>query len=113
MIPVKALGYRILVKQVAVEKVSEGGIIIPESRTKREQAGHDVGIVMDIGPLAWKDQRLSTGEPWVKVGDKVMFSRYAGHRFQPKSANKDEDIWWHLMNDEDIIAIVNEDIDND
>jgi len=36
------------------------------------------GHVVAIGPLAFKDEMNPGGEPWYKVGDKVIFVKYGG-----------------------------------
>lgn len=80
-------GYNVLLKMEDVEQVTKSGIVIATAtENQREQAGHDVGTVVSVGPLAWAGYQGCDGETseeraaqWgVKVGDKVEFNRYEG-----------------------------------
>jgi len=95
-------GRRLLIKADAVEKVSEGGIILNVNE-KMERAGQNIGTVVSIGHLCWAD--FEDGQPWCKVGDRVYFSRYAG-RFLADPYTKEE---YMIMNDEDVLATVEKD----
>lgn len=69
----KPLQDRILVKRVESETKSAGGIIIPDNAQEKPQEGE----VLAVG----NGKKLSSGElqtPDVKIGDKVVFSTYAG-----------------------------------
>jgi chaperonin GroES len=65
------LGERVLVKPLALETTTLSGILIPDnSKEKPEQ-----GIVVAVGP--GKKNEAGHAVPLsVKVGDKVMFSKY-------------------------------------
>ena len=96
------LGHRVLVKPIVIEEKTKGGIFLPQQSIDLEKAGIDKGTVVDIGDTAWQDERLG-GFPWCTVGDKVIWARYAGKPVTIK--NKDnEDVTYHLLNDEDILA---------
>lgn len=83
-----ATGYYILVEMEEVESISDGGIVMFTSKEhEREQGGHDVGIVRDIGPTAFCGYAgIDTELPVIErakayglsVGDKVEFNRYDG-----------------------------------
>lgn len=69
----KPLQDRILVKRIESETKSAGGIIIPDNAQEKPTQAE----VIAVG----NGKRLSNGElytPDVKVGDKVVFSSYAG-----------------------------------
>lgn len=68
-------GHRVLVYPLPVEEMSKGGIVIPMELTRRESMAQVEATVMAIGPTCWKDQ---PGEPWCKVGDKVLIAKYSG-----------------------------------
>ena len=95
----KPTGHRVLVKVEQVEKVTEGGIIIPEDVTKREQLGQDGGIVVEVGNTAYSDQEA----PWCKVGDFVKFGRYAGQLIVKKES--DDGVEYRVLNDLDICLV--------
>jgi co-chaperonin GroES (HSP10) len=69
----KALNTNVIVKEISfVEQKSAGGIIVG-SETQYEK-GRAEGMIEDIGPNAFDD--FGTRRP--KVGDKVVYARYAG-----------------------------------
>ncbi len=84
---IKPIGFQVLVKMEEVERVSQGGIILAtETENKREQDGHDIGVVVAFGPVSYVgwpgvegDTAIERAECWgVKIGDKVEFHRYDG-----------------------------------
>ena len=93
----KPTGHRVLVRVTQIEEVTQGGIIIPQDVTKREQLGQDGGIVVEVGNTAYSDQE----SPWCKVGDYVKFGRYAGQLISPKEAK--DGIEYRVLNDLDIV----------
>jgi len=108
-------GYRILVKPDKVEETTEGGIVLAINK-KLEKTGIQKGVVIDIGPSAWKAFREvdekgkeHNGEQWVKPGDYILFARNAGRfvydPFEPEEEDQNEYV---IMNDEDIIATIEE-----
>jgi len=78
---IEALGNKVIVKSdyVEGEKVSEGGIIfgVTDSEKRSAKAETTTGTIIGFGPSAWLDPILG-GEPWCKVGDKVLYSKYSG-----------------------------------
>ena len=94
------LMHRALVKPKQVETKTASGIILTESLTRKEQAGTDEGVILALGDTFGKD---FGAELLPKVGDKVLFAKYAGKFI------KDGDVDLVLLNDEDLIAIVKED----
>ena len=64
---------RLLVKRVAAEEMSKGGIIIPDSAKEKPIEGEVIAVgngkALDDG----KTRNLE-----VKVGDKVLFGKYSG-----------------------------------
>ena len=88
---IKPLGARVLIKKVEAEEKSEGGIILTSSAKEKPQ----IAEVVAIGP-GTKDEPMQ-----VKVGDKVVFSKYAGTDI------KFGGVEYTLMNQSDILATVN------
>ena len=95
------LMHRALVRPKQVETKTASGIILTESLTRKEQAGTDEGIILAIGDTFGKD---FGAEILPKVGDKVLFAKYAG-----KFIKDEEGTDLVLLNDDDLIAIVKED----
>jgi chaperonin GroES len=70
---VKPLGERVFVKVSASEEKTAGGIFLPETAKEKPQ----VGEVAAVGPGKRNDDG-SRQELEVKVGDQVLYSKYAG-----------------------------------
>lgn len=70
---IKPLQDRILIKRVAGEEKTAGGIIIPDNAKEKPQEGEVVAV--GAGKVL-ADGKIS--KPDVKVGDRVLFSKYAG-----------------------------------
>lgn len=66
---VKPVGNRILVKQVSTEEVTKSGIVLPATSDKEKKAW---GAIVELG------NGDEIGKLGLKVGDKVMFGKYAG-----------------------------------
>lgn len=103
---IKPCGHRVLVKPLPTETKTASGIIMPDSVKEKGQRDQQKGHVIDIGKTAWKayDRDDPDWEPWAKVGDLVLFSRYGG-----KSVFEGE-TEYRILLDEDVVAIVSEDI---
>jgi chaperonin GroES len=94
---IKPLYDRILVKREKAEEVTAGGIIIPD--TSKEKPSKGTIIAVGEGNFNEKDERIPLT---VKVGDKVLFSRYGGTEFK----NNDEELL--VMKESDILGIIEE-----
>ena len=94
-INMRPLGDRVVVKPLQREEVTKTGIVLPDTAKEKPQEGE----VLAVGP----GRRLDSGEivPLeVKVGDKVLFAKYAGTEI--KLENED-----HLiLRESDLLAIV-------
>jgi len=73
MVNLKPLGDRVVVKPTPKEEVSKGGIVIPDTAKEKPQEGE----VLAVGPGRIDDNGKRI-EPEVKVGDKVIYAKYAG-----------------------------------
>jgi chaperonin GroES len=74
MANIRPLGDKVVVQVVEAEAKSAGGIILPDSAKKKPTEGKIIAVgngrVLDNG----KRNELS-----VKVGDRVLFSKYGGN----------------------------------
>ncbi len=114
------VGHFMLVALPEVEARTASGIFIPETVTDRERAASVVGTVIEMGPDCYTDPapklpeglppgtpvtilaarpRFPSG-PWCKIGDTVLFSRYAGKRF------KIEGVEFRMLADDEITATI-------
>jgi chaperonin GroES len=69
----KPLGDRIVVKAIEADEKTSGGIVLPDSAKERPQTGE----VLAVGPGKTLDNG-SVAAMEVKVGDKVVYSKYGG-----------------------------------
>jgi chaperonin GroES len=92
---VKPLGDRILVEAVEEKEVKKGGIIIPD--TAKEKPTEAVVRVLGTGK---KDEDGEVVPFEVKVGDRVLISKYGGTEI------KLDDKEYKLLNSDDILAIL-------
>lgn len=117
----KPCGTMVLVKQMPVEKTSKGGIITSSAdEAQRQQAGEDVGILVAEGPLAWQYDVYEDGKkktidaPQAKVGDVVIFVKYAGKQYTEKEImdgqRRKGETFYHLMGFDDILGVMPEDM---
>ncbi len=67
------LGDRIVLKQVAAEETTKSGIVLPGQNKEKPQQGE----VVAVGPGGMVDGKEVKME--VKVGDQVIYSKYAGN----------------------------------
>ena len=97
----KPVGYRVLVALPQVSDTYEGTSLLKTDKEKKlEYVMSIIGLVLDMGDGAYKDEeRFPTG-PWCEVGDYVMFRANTGTRF------KVGDNEYRLMNDDSIEAVV-------
>lgn len=101
-------GHRLVVKPHTQEQVDEvlkraraAGLTIVNSNQEREDASVDRGVVLSIGPTAWKTESLGNS-PWCKVGDEVLFAKFAGKIVEDPTTK--EKVF--ILNDEDVVAVL-------
>ena len=86
---------RVIVKRMEEEKMSAGGIVIPDSATEKPIKGEilavGAGKILENGNV----RALA-----VKAGDKVMFGKYSGTEVKVDG----EELL--VMREEDLIAII-------
>jgi chaperonin GroES len=93
---VKPLGDRVFVKISDSEEKTPGGILLPDTAKEKPQ----VGEIVAAGPGRRNDDG-SRSEMEVKVGDKVLYSKYAGTDIKLGGEE------YVLLAEKDILAIVN------
>lgn len=87
---IKPLADRILVVPAAAETKTSSGIIIPDTAKEKPQKG----TVAAVGP-GTKDNPIT-----VKVGDQVLYGKYAGTELQHDGVD------YLMMKESDLLAIV-------
>lgn len=73
-------GVGILIRPVPVRRKSAGGILIPDSVRSDMDYLNTVGRVLALGELAFKDEAVYKTGPWVKPGDHVVYTKFAGQK---------------------------------
>lgn len=91
---IKPLGDRVVIKMVEMEETTKSGIILTGAAKEKPQLAQ----VVAIGPGAVVDGKVVPME--VKVGDKVLMSKYAGTEV------KFDGIEYTILKQGDILAIV-------
>ena len=90
------LGDKVVLKQLVAEETTKSGIVLPgQAKEKPQQAE-----VVAVGPGGIVDGKEVTMQ--VKVGDKVIYSKYAGTEV------KLEEEEYIVVKQNDIVAIVEE-----
>ena len=89
------LGERVVVQREASEEKTAGGIVLPDTAKDKPARGTIVSV--GEGKLADDGRRIPLQ---VKVGDRVIFSSYAGETFKVE----DEELL--LMREDDILAVI-------
>jgi chaperonin GroES len=92
---IRPLHDRILVKRVEEEAKTKGGIIIPDSAKEKPYEGEVVAVGKGRKTEAGKVVNLD-----VKVGDRILFSKYAG------SDVKIDDVEYLIMREEDVLGVI-------
>ncbi len=76
---IRPLQDRVIVKRVKEEEKTKGGIIIPDTAKEKPIEGEVIAVgngkVLEDGTVRKLD---------VKVGDRVLFGKYCGHRGQDR-----------------------------
>jgi chaperonin GroES len=90
----KPLGDRVIVKASEGEEMTASGLLIPDTAKEKPQEGE----VLAVGPGKYEDGKNVPME--VKVGDKVIYSKYGGT--EVKIAGED----YLILSERDILAIV-------
>ena len=93
-------GWRLLVMPFRVKEETKGGIIIAQETLDRARTAVQVGYVLKMGDLCYKDEdKFQTG-PWCKEKDWVMFARYAGSRMEIDGGEI------RMLNDDEVLGTI-------
>ena len=91
----KPLGDRVVIKPTPREEMTKSGIVLPDTAKEKPQEGE----IIAVGPglIDEKGKRVAMD---VKVGDSVLYAKYAGTEFKIEG---DELL---IVSQKDILAIV-------
>jgi chaperonin GroES len=92
---IRPLHDRVIVKRLEEERVSAGGIVIPDTAAEKPVQGKVVAVgkgkILEDGSVRALD---------VKVGDKILFGKYSGTEVKVEG---DELV---VMREEDVMAVI-------
>ncbi len=92
---IRPLGDRIVVERREAEQKTKGGIVLPDTAKEKPKEGEVVAVgpgkVLDSGELQ---------KPQVKVGDRIIFSSYAGTEVTVGGTE------YLIMSESDVLAVV-------
>ena len=91
----KPLGDRVVLKPVDREEMTKSGIVIPDTAKEKPQEG--IVEAVGTGRVLDNGQRVPMD---LKVGDKVLYSKYAGSEFKP------DDVEYLIVSEKDVLAVV-------
>lgn len=92
---IRPLHDRIVVRRLDAEETSQGGIVLPDTAKEKPIQGEVIAI--GDGKIAEDGSRRPVD---VKVGDRVLFGKYAGTEVKLDSDD------FLVMREDDIMAIV-------
>ena len=93
-------GWRILVLPFKMGEKTKGGILMGQDTLEKQQVASQCGNVLAMGPDCYQDKDRYRQGPWCKVGDWIMFARYAGSRIKIEGGEV------RLLNDDEILATI-------
>ena len=99
-------GSRVLIQIRTPKSRTASGIILDSGSRDTEKWNTQVGKVIAVGPLAFKNRNTQTEWPegaWCKPGDYVRVAKYGGDRWAVPVENGD-DALFVIFNDLDIIG---------
>jgi chaperonin GroES len=91
----RPMGDRVVIRPAAREETTRSGIVLPDTSKEKPQRG----AIIAVGPGRVSDEGKKIPME-VKVGDTVLFAKYAGTEF------KLEDDELLILSEKDVLAIV-------
>ena len=101
----KPTGWRMLVLPFKMNEKTKGGILLGGETIDRQQVASQYGSVLAMGDACYRDKERYPSGPWCKVGDWVIFARYAGSRIEIEGGEV------RLLNEDEILATVQDPTD--
>lgn len=92
------VGHMVLVQPILTQRMSEGGIVIPEMAADKQDKAQIKAVLIDYGPTAWMAQGLG-GKPWANRGDTVIIGKYSGVPIEGKNEVK-----YRIVRDDELQA---------
>ena len=93
-------GWRLLVLPFTPREKTKGGILIAQESLDKLRVATNCGYVLSMGPLAYQDKEKYPTGPWCKVGEWVIFARYAGSRLPIEGGEV------RILNDDEVLGTI-------
>lgn len=90
----KPLGDRVVVKPGEGEEMTKGGLVIPDTAKEKPQEGQ----IVAVGAGKYEDGKKIPME--VKVGDKVVYSKYGGTEIKVDGEE------YLILSERDVLAVI-------
>jgi len=93
-------GWRLLVLPFTPREKTKGGILIAQESLEKLRIATNCGYVLKMGPLAYHDHDKFPTGPWCKIGDWIIFARYAGSRLAIEGGEV------RILNDDEVLGVI-------
>lgn len=91
---IRPLGDRVVIKRVEAEETTKSGIVLPGAAKEKPQEAE----VVAVGPGGLVNGKEVNME--VKVGDRVLFSKYAGNEVKMNGVE------YTILKQDDILGVI-------
>lgn len=95
--------FNIVVRMDPVEEKTASGIIMPQSKTDRDELSADEGTIVAASPLAFSYADWPDGARIPQVGDRILMAQFDGRIWKRGGTT------FRLIKDKSVIAVI---IDN-
>ena len=93
-------GWRLLVLPFTPREKTKGGILTAQESLDKLRIATNCGYVLSMGPLAYHDEEKFPTGPWCKIGQWVIFARYAGSRLPIEGGEV------RILNDDEVLGTI-------
>ena len=93
-------GWSLLVLPFTPREKTKGGILIAQESLDKLRIATNCGYVLSMGPLAYQDKEKYPTGPWCKVGEWVIFARYAVSRLPIEGGEV------RILNDDEVLGTI-------
>ena len=101
----KPTGWRLLVLPFRMDEKTKGGVLLGQDTIDKQRVASQCGNVIAMGDACYMDKERYPSGPWCKVGDWVIFARYAGSRIEIEGGEV------RLLNEDEVLATVQDPTD--
>ena len=100
-VQIEPIGYRVIVMPIEKEQVTASGIVIPDTASKDKP---QEGIVLAVGKGGTGEDKVDPSK-FLKIGDKVLFGKYAGDDVKLKTKDG-KDVEVKVLHLDSVLGIV-------